>query len=303
MIRSVGLGWAFRILAIVSAAVNTICTILIRDRNKAVGSVYDAFDYALLKRPEFVLTLLWGSFSIIGYICMLFSLPNYAVSIGLDASQASIVGAMLNLGQGIGRPLIGYFSDSLGRINMCLLCTAFCGVTIFAIWIPATSYGVLILFALLGGAVAGTIWTTVGPVTAEVIGLKDLPSALSLFWTSLILPSAFSEVMALELKRAPPANVYLHAQILTGMMFVGATFCLWFVRAWKINELDKAEEAEAAAGRTLDEKRREQEIRDDDQVPHAVDEGGATLQRTKSVARSVVTVAKASKGLFRLVKV
>jgi MFS family permease len=100
MIQSIGLGWAFRVLAILAFAVNTICTILIRDRNKAVGAVQDAFDVKLLKRVEFLLLLGWGFFSMLGYIVLLFSLPNYARSIGLSAEQGSVIGALLNLGQG-----------------------------------------------------------------------------------------------------------------------------------------------------------------------------------------------------------
>jgi len=105
MIQSIGLGWAFRILAILAFAVNTICTILIRDRNKAVGAVQAAFDVQLLKRVEFLLLLGWGAFSMLGYVILLFSLPNYARSIGLSAQQGSVIGALLNLGQGMRKNL------------------------------------------------------------------------------------------------------------------------------------------------------------------------------------------------------
>ncbi|KFZ18426.1 hypothetical protein V502_04102, partial [Pseudogymnoascus sp. VKM F-4520 (FW-2644)] len=216
MIESLGLGWAFRILAICSCSVICVAALLIRDRNVAVGAIYNAFDLRLLRRPQFLLTLVWACFSMVGYVNLLFSLPNYAVSIGLTATQASVVGAILNLGQGIGRPLIGYFSDSLGRINMCLFCTLGCGVLCFALWIPAESYALLLVFALLGGGVAGTLWTTVAPVTAEVVGLSILPSALSLVWVSLVLPSTFAEVISLELRR-DQKPIYRDAQVFTGM--------------------------------------------------------------------------------------
>jgi hypothetical protein len=55
MIQSIGLGWAFRVLAILSGAVNVICTITVRDRNRAVGSVLKSFDIKLLKRMEYLL--------------------------------------------------------------------------------------------------------------------------------------------------------------------------------------------------------------------------------------------------------
>jgi hypothetical protein len=36
----------------------------------------------------------------LGYVVLLFSLPNYARSVGLTAQQGSVIGAILNLGQG-----------------------------------------------------------------------------------------------------------------------------------------------------------------------------------------------------------
>lgn len=102
MIMRIGLGWAFRILAIVSCIVLIVCSLLVRDRNKQVGSSLKAFDHTLLRRTEFLLLLSWGFFSMLGYIVLLFSLPNYATYIGLTAHQGSIVGALLNLGQALG---------------------------------------------------------------------------------------------------------------------------------------------------------------------------------------------------------
>ena|ERR1700761_860712 len=142
MIQHLGLAWAFRILGIVSFAVNFICAMLIKDRNKQVGASLLAFDIRLFWRPEFLLLLGYGFFSMLGYIVLLFSLPNYANSVGLTAKQGSVIGAILNLGQGLGRPPIGYFSDSVGRINIAGLMTFLSGLFALVIWPFAKSYGV-----------------------------------------------------------------------------------------------------------------------------------------------------------------
>lgn len=189
MIESLGVEWAFRILGILACAVNMVCAMLIRDRNKAIGSSQLAFDYMLFKKTGFLLLLGWGIFSILGYIALLFSLANYAVSIGLSTQQGSVVAALLNLGQGLGRPLVGIFSDAAGRINLAGACTFLCGIYIFALWINAKSYGVLIFFAIITGTISGTFWTTIAPVGAEVVGLKELPSALSILWLVLVVPT------------------------------------------------------------------------------------------------------------------
>ncbi|KAK0104698.1 hypothetical protein ONS95_004971 [Cadophora gregata] len=281
MIQSIGLGWAFRILAIISCFFNILCTILIRDRNKLVGSVQMAFDVKLFKRVEFLLLLGWGFFSMLGYIVLLFSLPSYARSVGLTASQGSVIGALLNLGQGLGRPFVGYFSDSFGRINMAGTCTFLAGFFSLVIWIFATSYGVLIFFAIIVGTVAGTFWTTIGPVGAEVVGIKILNSALSIVWLVLVLPCTFSEPIGLEL-RQDSGNIYLHAQLFTGFMYIGAALCMWFLRAWKIQELSRLRESKEQS---------EPATRDDDTVVRPA------LSRHASRI-SVKNSVKAAKGLW-----
>ncbi|EPS27826.1 hypothetical protein PDE_02770 [Penicillium oxalicum 114-2] len=238
MIQRWGIGWAFRILAIVSAAACGISAIIVKDRNKAIGAIQIAFHTELLKRPEFLLTLAWGCFSVLGYVALLFSIPDYASTVGLNASQGSILGAMFNLGGGLGRPVIGYVSDSFGRLNTALVCTFLAGLFSLVVWIFAKSFGVLVFYALIAGPVAATFTTTVAPVGAEVVGLQLLPSALSIFWLSVVIPSTFAEPVALWLRTDHETN-FLHAQIFVGCMFMAACACLGLVRAWKISELEK----------------------------------------------------------------
>lgn len=189
MIRNLSLAWAFRILGILACVINFVCAIIIRDRNKQIGSSQLSFDHRLFKKVEFLGLLAFGSLSMLGYIVLLFSLPNYARTVGMTASQGSIIGAVLNLGQALGRPPIGYFSDNFGRINMAVTMTFLAGLFSLVVWMFAKSFGVLIFFAIIGGAVAGTFWAIAGPVWTEVMGLVDLPSSLSITWLVLVVPT------------------------------------------------------------------------------------------------------------------
>lgn len=221
MIGHINLGWAFRILGILACVVNLVCTLLVKDRNKQIGSSQLSFDYRLFNRPEFVLLQTFGFLSMLGYIVLLFSLPNYAQSVGMTAKQGSIIEAVLILGQALGLPPIGYFSDTIGRINIAATMTFLAGLFSLVIWTFAKSFGVMIFFTLIGGTVAGTFWAVVGPVTPEVIGLVDLPSALSITWMVLVLPTTFLEAIALEIV-ASNGGTYLGVQLFTGFMFMGA---------------------------------------------------------------------------------
>jgi MFS family permease len=54
----------------------------------------------------------------LGYITLLYSLPDFSASIGLSTSQAAAISAYLNLGTALGRPMAGFVSDKLGRIEV-----------------------------------------------------------------------------------------------------------------------------------------------------------------------------------------
>lgn len=237
MIKSIGIAWCFRVLGILALVVNSICITLIRDRHKIIGSQHSAFATKLFKRPEYLLLNGYGFFSMLGYIALVFSLADYGRKLGLSPSQASVLSALLNLGQGLGRPPTGYFSDTIGRINMAGLTTFFCALLAFVVWIFAKSYGVLIFYALIGGTVTGTFWATIGPVAVEVVGLQDLPSALNLEWLIIVLPCTFSEPIALQIVET--TGDYLGAQLFIGFMYTAAAVCILFLRGWKVGELDE----------------------------------------------------------------
>ncbi len=249
MIKSIGLAWAFRVLGIIAFVVNTSCALIIKDRNKQIGSSQLSFDYKLFRKPQFLGLMAFGFLSMLAYVVLLFSLPNYARTVGMTAQQGSIVGAVLNLGQAMGRPPIGYFSDSFGRLNMASTMTFLAGLFSLVIWMFAKSFGVLIFFAIAGGSVAGTFWAVCAPVTTEIMGLVDLPSALSLTWLVLVLPTTFSEPIGLEIV-AYNGGSYTGAILFTGFMYIGAAVMLWLVRAWKIGDM---EEKAAIAGKSAEE--------------------------------------------------
>lgn len=240
-VQTIGLPWTYRILAFCSLAVNLISSILLKDRKTINREKEKAFDFRDYGRIQVLLVVTWGFLTELGYIVLLYSLPNYATSIGLSASQGSVIGAMLNLGLGIGRPLIGYYSDVLGRINMASIMTAICGIFCLAIWVPAETFPVLVVFALLSGSVMGTFWTCFAPVTAEVVGMQRMPSTLSMICFSLVLPTTFAEPIALQIVSS---SGYLSSQIFVGCMFLGGAASTLALRSWKISEIENKARAE-----------------------------------------------------------
>lgn len=157
-IANIGLGWAFRMIGIVSGGMNIIAVTLIRDRNHQVRPRFHPLNLRHLKDPSVALVMCWSFVVQFGYVTIYYSLPDFASSIGLSETQGATVNAILNLGVAIGRPAMGFLSDRFGRIELAGITTFVNAVLVFAIWVPAKSYGVLLLFALLSGMIVGLYW-------------------------------------------------------------------------------------------------------------------------------------------------
>ena len=233
MIQNISLAWSLRITGIVAGTMNVIATLIIRDRNKAIKPPQLGFDTKLLRRYDILLLLSWAFISMLGYITILFSLSDFARSIGLSASKAAAVSAFLNLGTAIGRPLVGVASDYFGRMEIAGVLTLICGIMCLAVWLPATSYGVTIFFVIVSGGFFGVFWMTIGPLCVEVAGLIELPSLLSLSWMSIVLPTTFAEVIALELRRPGSGHDYLYPQIFAGLAYIMASGCMYGLQRFK----------------------------------------------------------------------
>ncbi|RFU32843.1 hypothetical protein B7463_g3501, partial [Scytalidium lignicola] len=190
LIDAIGVQQTYRVLASCSVGANIVSSLLLKDWKNITFRIHErTFNLQAYSRIEVLLLIIWGVLTELGYVTLLYSLPSYAMSVGLTSRQGSVVGALLSLGSGFGRPIVGYLSDKFGRINIASFMTALCGLFCFALWIPAKSYGILLTFSLLAGTTCGTFWGTVGPVTAEVVGIKRLTSVFGfanslIFWIS-----------------------------------------------------------------------------------------------------------------------
>lgn len=238
MIEDLSLEWAFRILAITAFIVNGACIMLIRDRSKGMVPQPKVFHISFLQRHEYLLLLGFSGFTMLGYFVLIFSLANYAMEIGLELSQGALIAALFNFGQAIGRPLVGYFSDLGGRMNVAGSMTLLAGILALAVWTVSKSYGVLIFFAVSEGLVAGNFWATIAPLTAEVLGLEGMASGLNMMWLCMVLPATFSEPIALQIKTG--TGSYLGTQLFTGMTYIAAAVCVLFLRQWKLGTVSQA---------------------------------------------------------------
>jgi MFS family permease len=119
----------------------------------------------------------------------LYSIAIFATDgLGLPQSHGAIVQSLLAAGLMIGRPLAGLTLDGFGRVNIAIVLSILNGAACCAIWLPARNFTALAIFAFVQGAAGGAVWSAAAPVTASIVGVKDLGSAMAMFWLSLVVP-------------------------------------------------------------------------------------------------------------------
>ncbi|KFY92704.1 hypothetical protein V500_04065, partial [Pseudogymnoascus sp. VKM F-4518 (FW-2643)] len=154
-------------------------------------------------------------------------------AMGMSVRRAADVTGMVNVGTALGRPFVGALSDRWGRIEVAGVVTAVCGVSVFAVWVPAEGEAVVMLFAVVAGATLGTFWVAIGPLCVEVVGLVELPALLSLAWMVIVVPCTVSEVIALKLRTPGTAHPYLGPQVLAGTAYLVAAGIM--LELWRVH--------------------------------------------------------------------
>lgn len=233
--------FALRILAITCSITCVVATLLLRQRvpMKATGirnwkaikqHCNDMFSMHIFKKWTVQLIAMWFMFALFGYTLMIFTLSSYAVANGLTAHQGSSLTAILNGAQSVGRPLIGYTGDKIGRTNITVMLTLLLTIFMFGFWIPADSYSSLIGFSICVGLCIGVANVMNTVLVADIVGPVDFLPAwgyVNLVGSPFML---VAEVIAQALTEPNSNDPYLHTQIFAGCCFVAALLLILGLR-------------------------------------------------------------------------
>ncbi|KAL2021119.1 hypothetical protein VTK56DRAFT_7538 [Thermocarpiscus australiensis] len=82
------------------------------------------------------------------------------------------------------------------------------------------------------------------PILAEVVGIAEAGSTFGAICFALVLPTTLCEAIALQLVTGDGPPQFLPSQIFVGLMFLAGATSLWFLRTWKISEIERKAEDE-----------------------------------------------------------
>lgn len=236
--------WAMRMLAAATLFINCISLYFVRvrkqksEQKKTAKEIFkNAFDKSVFKIVPLHLCALWSSTSCMGYVILMFSMANFATSIGMSSQQATIALAVFNGSQAVGRPFMGWSSERLGRCNATILIMVYNLILLLPFWFTITKFRELVPFCFLLGFGAGVGSVNVVPLVSDVVGIKRFSAGIGYAFFGNGIASIFAEVIALHLRTPSSPRPYLRCQIFVVFMYFGGLLCLLPYRELKMRRI------------------------------------------------------------------
>ncbi|KAF9328386.1 hypothetical protein BG006_008405 [Podila minutissima] len=187
LINAVNIYWTLRIFAIFHFVCTGFAAMVMRAPRQLAGPPLakerDSLNLAILKDPGFMLWFLTAALYGFAYVIPFAYVPSYAKDvIGLDANvQGGQLLAIMSGANAVGRIIIGIAGDRLGPIPVAGFCFLAAGASCF-VWMFAVTHAALIGFSVMYGFFSGAFFTMIASITANIVGLSNLGSGLTLVY-------------------------------------------------------------------------------------------------------------------------
>lgn len=173
LVPKVGFGWTMRICAFFILGLLVIGNLTITSRIKPTKKPFSLFEsIAPLQEKPFALLNAGAFFGFLGLFVPIGYIVVYAESIGMSTSLQGYLVPILNGASLFGRTIPGAIADKIGRFNMMVIMCTLSVIFIFALWIPAKSNALVIVFAAFYGFGSGAYISIMPTLVAEIT--KDM---------------------------------------------------------------------------------------------------------------------------------
>ncbi|KAI9486309.1 MAG: major facilitator superfamily domain-containing protein [Benjaminiella poitrasii] len=219
-----GIAWTFRILGFICLVCDLIACVFVKDKNpaklkKGERSFKNIFDISVLKNSNFIIWACGSVISLMGYFIPYFFVPSYATYLGMPSSNGSVLIAVMSAANFIGRILVGYIGDRIGRLNADIIFTICAGLSSLLVWNFANSYGVLIAFSILFGLFCGSYFAMMTPITAAILTPAQYRTGVSILLLFNII-AIFGVTIASAIETSVQSQPYLTYKIFTGVVYI-----------------------------------------------------------------------------------
>ncbi|KAI9016476.1 major facilitator superfamily domain-containing protein [Phycomyces nitens] len=229
LIQKYGIPWAYRIIGFMCLGLCTLVTCLVRTRLPPVTkrpSIKSPIKLFMFKNVDYMIWVVGAVISLTGFYIPIYYIPRYATSIGINHSDSSNIVGICCAMNAIGRLVLGFVGDYVGRVNTYIVSSTLSGIFCMALWPFADSYNTLLGFAVLFGFFGGVYYALAAPITGNIVGIENISSGISI----LFLVSALSAVgppISSAIQASTPDEGFIGVQMFSGAVFIfGSMICL-----------------------------------------------------------------------------
>lgn len=202
-------------------------------------------DWRVAQSRKFVAQSISAGLQAAAYYAPIYFFSTYARTLGYSAAAGATFIALSNGSSAIGKVIIGWVADRVGRLNVLLFATFVSAVISFGIWLPSTlsgggqdGKGLFVAYAILFGIFAGAYISLFPTALVEIFGVQHFASVNGFLYMARGLAALVGTPVAGVLIRGHgggsegvrESKAYIQTSILIGVLLAGATLGVAWVR-------------------------------------------------------------------------
>jgi MFS family permease len=199
-------------------------------------------DWRVVRTRKFAAHALGAALQSAAYYTPVFFFASFARTLGYSQATSANFIAISNAANALGKIVIGYAADRMGRLNTLLLSTLVSAIAVLALWLPsalsttaASGSTLFIVFTIFYGIFASAYVSLFPTSLVELFGIQNFVSVNGALYmvrglaTLLGTPVAGLLIRSNQQQKASPRS-YENTSIMVGVLLAAATFAVLWVR-------------------------------------------------------------------------
>lgn len=199
-------------------------------------------DWRVARTRKFAAHALGAALQSAAYYTPVFFFASFARTLGYSQASSANFIAISNAANALGKIVIGYAADRMGRLNTLFLTTLFSAIAVLAMWLPSalstsqsSGSALFIVFTVFYGVFASAYVSLFPTSLVELFGVHNFVSVNGVLYmvrglaTLLGTPLAGLLIRSSQHEKAGPRS-YENTSIMVGVLLAGATFAVLWAR-------------------------------------------------------------------------
>ncbi|KAI9345780.1 major facilitator superfamily domain-containing protein [Pilaira anomala] len=230
--RNFGHGWTYRILGFICLVCDIIACVFVKERvasPQKKKNFRQILQFDVLKNTDFLIFAIGSDIALFGYFVPLFFIPAYATYLGLSDSQGSSIISVCSAMNCIGRLVVGYLADRIGKLNANIIFQLITAASCLLIWTFAFDYPAMMGFGIVYGFACGSYFALMSPISVEILGMEKFPSGLSLLLLFNLFP-VFGSNIASAIEAGLKPTPFLTYKLFPGVAYLTGSLVLVYLK-------------------------------------------------------------------------